>query len=204
MDIKINFINKSHDRNNSQVVIFEKNIAAGFEEIAVAWKVIKYCGINWSHQFTYPLDFEVAARDSFGNYSDLKWASYGQKWSVVEDDSGDILQLTDGIIASTSEIAIANGLSVGAIDAEIYRDGSLAAVKNGVSPGEKAVFEFEPYIYVGINSQVQEGEAMNSAVMKDFNTKISLKGINEAELVMTGGGTGIYATPFKFDLIRLS
>jgi|GEM_PF-5257396 len=35
--IKLNFINHSNDTNNSSVVIFQKNEATSFEELAVAF-----------------------------------------------------------------------------------------------------------------------------------------------------------------------
>ena len=40
MDIQLNFINNSNDANNSQVVIFQKNVATDFDELAVAWQVV--------------------------------------------------------------------------------------------------------------------------------------------------------------------
>ena len=41
--IKLNFINKSKDTNNSSVVVLQKNVAESFDEIAVAWKIIENC-----------------------------------------------------------------------------------------------------------------------------------------------------------------
>ena len=42
--IQLNLINNSNDTNNSQIVIFQKNVATSFNEIAVAWQVIQDCG----------------------------------------------------------------------------------------------------------------------------------------------------------------
>ena len=53
--IKLNFINRSNDQNNSQVVIFQKNVAADLDELAVAWKVIDNCGQGDNHPFNYPM-----------------------------------------------------------------------------------------------------------------------------------------------------
>lgn len=39
--VQLNFVNQSNDANNSQIVIFQKNVASDFE-LAVAWRVIKY------------------------------------------------------------------------------------------------------------------------------------------------------------------
>jgi len=201
MDIEITFINNSNDMNNSEVVIFQKNVATNFESTAVAWKVIKNCGRNWSYKFTYPMSFDVAAADSYGNISDQQAAENGQKWDVVRSYSGDILQLDSESASSQNEIEVKNDLPMSAIDAQIYKSGSLLALKTGVAPSEKAVFEFKPEIYVGVNAQVEEGAVINSAILSDIDQKFSLLGITKANLIMTGGGTGSTATPFKFVLI---
>jgi hypothetical protein len=204
MDIEITFINNSNDSNNSDVVIFQKNVATNFDSTAIAWKVIKNCGRNWTHQFTYPMNFQVAASDSYGNISDQQDAVNGQKWDVIRSNSGDVLNLDSESASSQNEVEVKNTLPTSSIDARIYKAGSLLASKTGVSPSEKAVFEFKPYIYVGVNAQVEEGEVINSAILSDINQKFSLLGLTTANLVMTGGGTGANATPFKFDLIPTS
>ncbi|WBX78212.1 hypothetical protein PG911_08140 [Tenacibaculum ovolyticum] len=201
MDIEITFINKSFDKNNSSVVIFQKNAIPNYAETVVAWHVIKNCGYDWTHKFVYPMNFYAGAKDSYGNVSDLKLATNGQKWEVNYSDSGNTLQLSPVNAASTNEVEIKNNLTKGAIDTQIYRGGKLIASKTGVSPKEKAAFQFQPYIYVGVSSKAEEGVAMSSAILSAPFTKISLHGITNANLVMTGGGIGVNATPYKFELV---
>ncbi len=201
MDIEITFINNSNDMNNSEIVIFQKNAATNFDEIAIAWTVIKNCGRNWSHKFTYPMSFDVAAADSYGNVSDLQTTTYGQKWDLIRSNSGEILQLSTEDAGNSNEIVIENALPIGSIDAQIYKAGKLFASKTGVSPSEKAVFEFKPEIYVGVVSQINEGESINSAILSNINQKFSLLGLTSANLIMTGGGVGPNATPFEFELV---
>lgn len=201
MDIEIKFINKSNDMNNSHVVIFQKNVATDFNSAVIAWKVIKNCGRDWTHKFTYPMTFEVAAADSYGNVSNLKSAENGQKWAVVHSNAGDLLELQQEPSASPIEVEVKNQLSTSSIDAQIYKSGSLLASKEGVAPGEKGVFQFVPEIYVGVSSQVEEGEEINQAIIEDFNQKFSLFGLTKADLIMTGGGIGVSATPFVFELV---
>ncbi len=200
MDIKLNFINESNDQNNSEVVIFQKNVATDFDELAVAWRVIKNCGVGDHHPFTFSEEFAVGASDSYGNYTPQNQARYGQRWEMIKDHSGDVMQLSKDTASSPNEVEVANSLQQGAIDANIYRDGKLLAVKTGVSPAQKAVFSFKPTIFVGVVSEVVEGEVMNSAIISEINTEISLLGISSADIVMTGGGTGPNATPFQFEL----
>jgi hypothetical protein len=198
-DISLNFINDSNDRNNSEIVIFQKNEATSFEEIAVAWKVIENCGQGWNHPFVYPMQMSVCASDSWGNFSQQLNATNGQLFSVVEDPSGDILKYT-GQSASTTEVDVLNALAMGAIDAKIYKDNRLLATKTSIAPGQKAVFEFKPAIWIGVVSQVVEGQLMNSAILSQINTEISLFGLKSANIVMTGGGPGPGSTPFTFTL----
>lgn len=198
-DIKLNFINSSNDKNNSDILIFQKNEATSYEEIAVAWRVIKNCGQNWNHPFTYPMQMFVSASDSWGNYSPQKGAANGQQFSVVENASGDILQYS-GNAASQNEVEVLNALNVGAINAHIFKDGHLLATKTGIAPGQKALFEFKPVIWIGVVSQVEEGEVINSAIISQIETEISLFGIKSADIVMTGGGPGPTSTPFVFTL----
>ena len=41
---------------------------------------------------------------------------------------------------------------------------------------------------------------MNSAILGDINTEISLLGISRADIVMRGGGAGAGSTPLSFTL----
>ncbi|KKC99676.1 MULTISPECIES: hypothetical protein [Photobacterium] len=202
--INLNFINRSNDVNNSEVVIFQKNVAESFDEIAIAWRVIQNCGRNDNHPFVYPLKFEVCASDSFGNYTPQMTAYDGQAYEMVKDTSGDVLRLASSPAVSQQEVEVRNNLSSGSINANIYRDGKLLAAKTNVSPGQKGVFQFHPSIFVGVVSQVIEGEVMNSAIIQQVNTEINLFGIQSADLVMTGGGSGPTASPFEFHLENIN
>lgn len=198
-NIKLNFINQSNDQNNSEVVIFQKNVATSFDAIAVAWQVIKNCGRLDNHPFTYPMTMQVGSTDSYGNHTPKLNALNGQNFHVTLTNSGDELAYK-GPAASNTEVSLENDLTKGAIDANIFKDGKLLATKTGVSPAEKAVFEFKPTIFIGVASQIDEGQIMNAAIISEMNTEISLLGLASADIVMTGGGVGANATPFVFTL----
>jgi hypothetical protein len=198
--IKLNFINESNDANNSSVVIFQKNVATSFDEIAVAWKVIKNCGTGWQHPFTFPMNFQISASDSWGNAIIQPIDAYnGQLFSVVRAGSGDQLAYF-GPAASRKEVQLRNDLPLGSINANIFKDGRLLSTKTGVSPGQKAVFEFKPTIWIGVVSQVDEGDVINTAIMSDINTELGLLGVASADIVMSGGGVGAGARRFDFTL----
>jgi hypothetical protein len=202
--IKLNFINRSADTNKSSIVIFQQNVAEDFGELAVAWKVIENCGRSDNHPFAYSMNFEVSGRNSYGNYTPLLTASNGQAFDMLKDASGDTLFPSKVSAASPNQVEIRNKLASGAINANCYRDGKLLAVKSGLAPGQKAVFEFQPRIYIGVVFQIEEGDIMNSAIVSQVKSQIDLIGITSADIVMTGGGSGNNAVPFEFTLENIN
>lgn len=198
-DVRLNFINQSNDCNNSDVVIFSQNVATGFAEVAIAWRVIRNCGQGWSHPFVFPRTMSVAVSDSWGNYSPQQAAQPGELFSAVATPSGDNL-ISAGVANSPREVQVLNALPMGAINAHIFRDGLLFAQKTSIAPQQKAVFEFKPTIWIGVVSQVDQGQVMDAAILSNINTEISLLGIASADIVMTGGGPGAQSTPFMFTL----
>ncbi len=198
--IKLNLINQSQDVNNTEYVIFQKNVAENFGELAVAWRVVQNLGISDNHPFVYPLEFFVSASDAFGNHTPQMQAYDGQAYDMVRSGSGDVLQLSATPASAITEVEVRNDLLNGGISANIYRDGKLLATKTNISPQQKAVFEFKPRIYIGAVSEVVEGKIMNSAIVSQINTEIDLLGIQSADIVITGGGGGPNASPFEFTL----
>lgn len=197
-EVKLNFVNRSNDRNNSSVVIFAKN-ASGMNELAVAWQVIENCGQGWSHPFAYPMAVSVGVSDSDGNFSPQMSAENGQMFQITRTPSGDQLAYA-GPASDPEVVQIANGLERGAINALIFRGGKPYATATSLAPQQMASFQFRPTIWIGVVSQVREGDVMNSAILSSINTEISLLGVSSADIVMTGGGPGAQSTPFVFTL----
>ncbi|HZX31350.1 MAG TPA: hypothetical protein VFF03_08375 [Rhodocyclaceae bacterium] len=199
MDIQLNFINASNNSNNSKVVIFQKNVATDFDERAIAWKVIENCGQGDNHPFTFPVSMYVGASDSWGNYTPQLSTENGQLLALQQTPSGDALS-PSGPSTLPTGVQVLNGLPNGAINASIYKNGKLLAIKTSIEPQQTGTFQFEPSIWIGAVSQVDEGELMNSAIVSSINTEIDLQGIASADIVMTGGGTGPDSRPIEFKL----
>ncbi|KVV53107.1 aromatic ring-opening dioxygenase LigA [Burkholderia territorii] len=202
MDINLNFVNLSNDVNNSQIVIFQKNVSTDFDELAIAWKVITNCGRGDNHPFVFPMLTTISASDADGNYMPQKRADNGQLFNVSRSTSGNVLALA-GPAPTSREIQLRNDMSQGAITASVFKDNRLLAHKTGIVPGQKAVFEFKPTLWIGTASQIEQGAVMNSAVLSDINTELSLLGIKSADIVMTGGGGGTTATAYQFRLANV-
>lgn len=203
-NVKIKFINRSYDTNNSSIVIYQKNTAETFDSIAIAWRVIENCGRDDYHPFVVPLQFDVSAKDSWGNYTPETQAYNGTAYEMVRDNTGDVLRLASTGAKSPNEVEVRNNLPMGSIDACIFKDGKLLAKKTQVSPGQKADFQFHPRLYCGVVSQIVEGEEMSSAIIQQANTEINLFGVLNADLVLTGGGGGPRAEPFEFQLENIN
>lgn len=199
MAVQLNFINRSNDASHSQVVIFQKNVASVHDEQPVAWKVIQYCGQGDNHPFTFPMGMQVGASDNYGNFTPRLNAQSGDLFMMSLTTSGDQLMLA-GRGTSSREVQVLNGLPRGAIHANCYRDGRLLAIHAPIAPQQKAVFEFKPSIWIGVVSQIEQGQVMDSAILSSINTEMSLLGLASADVVMTGGGTGPSAAPFMFSL----
>lgn len=199
MSIQLNFINRSNDGGHSQVVVFQKNAATSFDESAIAWLVIGNCGVSDNRPFTFPMSMAVGVSDSWGNHTPRLTASHGSMYHVELTGSGDVLSYC-GPATSSREVQVRNDLTRGAINAGIYKDGRLLALKNSIAPGQKAVFEFKPSIWIGVVSQLVEGAVMDAAIMAEVNTELFLLGILSADIVLTGGGPDGSTTPFSFHL----
>lgn len=200
MDTKLTFVNRSLAGHTSEVVIFQKNLAMGLDALAVAWRVIRYCGRDCTHPFIYPASYEVAIGDQWGNFSPRLAACNGQSFAVM----GGLLrgrQLQQiATPAPASEIQVLNQAPRGAVNVNLYKAGHLVGTKTNVTPGQKAIFQYKPTIWIGVASEVVEGAAIDSAVMSSVTTELSLLGVASADIVMTGGGPGPGAEPYTFTM----
>jgi hypothetical protein len=155
------------------------------------------------HPFIYPTYFDVCASDSYGNFTPLMRAEDGQAFKMTIDSSGVIFKLASTPATNPNEVEIRNNLVTGAINAMCFKDGRIMALES-LAPEQKAEFEFNPIIHIGIVSQIEEGDVLNYSITSEIHTQINLLGINNADIVMTGGGSGPNAVPFAFTLENIN
>jgi hypothetical protein len=55
-------------------------------------------------------------------------------------------------------------------------------------------------LWIGVATEVVQGEALSSAVLSNVNQDLPLQGIASADIVMTGGGTDSNSTSYVFAL----
>ncbi|BAV06151.1 hypothetical protein SAMN05421788_106213 [Filimonas lacunae] len=205
-DVRLNLINRSEHTGKVQVVIGQFNKTLPERQAVIAWRVFNTQLPGENFAFSYPMEKFISVSDSWGNYSPQKNAYPGQLFSVENDIDGDILKYS-AQAASPYAIEVVNRLEFGAIDANIYTDGRLLFVQKGVSPGKKVVFQFEPSIWIGVLSEVEEGRVIDAAMLAGNYTDLSLLDIEitettirSADIIMTGGGSSTTATSFQFHL----
>jgi hypothetical protein len=200
VDIKLNFINNSNDLNNFQIVIFQKNVA-GPNAPAVAWKVIQNCGQGSNHPFVFPAALSVNVIDGYGNHTAPQPAETGMMFMLKLGPSGHVLAPEGG--APDRDVHVANGLERGAITANLHKGGKLLASQPWVYPQQRTAFKFDPTLWIGAVSQMEEGAVMNQAILDSITTQLPVLGIVSADIVMSGGGPGAGATPLTFELANI-
>lgn len=179
-------------------MIYQQNTMSPFED-AVAWKVIKNCGIGDVRTFNFSSELSITCSDSYGNYTTAKPAQNGTSFMYIETPTGKDLMTSSQPSTSPNTIEFQNNLVDKKTNVRIYRDGKLLAMKENVEPGQKAVFQFNPAVFIGVlphSSSIEEGKIMSQEILSEINNKIALFGITSADLVMYGGN----GTPFSFQL----
>ncbi|TXT39003.1 MAG: hypothetical protein FD135_2488, partial [Comamonadaceae bacterium] len=124
----------------------------------------------------------------------------GQALKLMATPTGARRLLSAGLAHASAEVEVLNSLTHGAVDVCLFKNGRLLSRKTTVTPGQKAVFQFVPTLWLAVASQVIQDQPLDSAVLSSNNTELSLLGIASADIVMTGGGAGADATPYAFNL----
>src|SRR5689334_9402786 len=101
-------------------------------------------------------------------------------------------------------VQVLNNPLQGAVNASIYKDNSPLATETTTPARQMAACQFRPTIWIGAVSQVTQGQVMDSAIVNQVNTELSLLGIGSADIVMTGGGPGQLSQPFAFTLQNIA
>ncbi len=202
VDIKLDFVNESNDWRGHDIAIFHKNDVMGMPQYVPAWKVIQKCGPYKHHPFLYSLCCEIGMSDSYGNYTLKCPAINGRLYQAANSGLCNKIAFA-GKGSRVGMIEAENIMQKGAVNINIFRNNRVAATRRGLAPGQSALFETKPVIYIGVADGAKEGEMLSSETIKGINTKISLLGIAKAQILMTGGGSGPDASPFRFDLINV-
>lgn len=198
-NIPIRYINKSLDPHNENILIFLRNeVKDILNDRVYAWKVIKNCGIYSEHHFVFSLSSTIVFKDPYGNFSQPIEAIPGDEFQVFESTSGTKIKKT-GHNNGSQEIQVTNELNIGSINILIKKDGRTVDVFKYVAPGQKVVFKFKLSFWVTTIGQIEVGKAITAAVVQEAQ-RISLHGIESADLIKVGGGPGPNSKRITFSL----
>lgn len=182
MDTKLNFLNLCDTLPTPSVLLFQHG-SGGAGELAVAWKVIRNCGPGWRHPFVFSSAPTLDLSDAFGNHLAPLAAPNGSAFELRPLTCGRQLGRAAGA-GHSDEISVRNGMPRGAYHANLYSAGLLLAAKSGLAPGTKAVFKFQPSLWIGVVEQAREGAVLAPAEVCPDSVEMSLRGLASADLVM--------------------
>jgi len=195
--INLNFINQSNDKNNSQVVIFQKNELLPSDPV-VAWKVIANCTPGESQALKFSSDIKIAAGSGEDEYTAQHPAAHGQRFTFSKDQEGNKLIKDDS--GDPDAISFVNSLKDSPANVRIYRDGLLLSDIKHIAHGREKTFAFSDALWIGAVYMVPEGAVIDPHILTDIHQKLILDGVYSADIVMKGGGQGKGAKPFSFHL----
>ncbi len=196
--INLRYINKSFDVHNEDVLIFLRNeVNASYSERLHAWKVIKNCGYDQVHPFIFPVTNTIQVVDSDGNHTQTQIENPGDKFEFLGKKSGNQLVKITSIPESYSSVT--NKLEQGSISVKILKDNRLICQIKHIAPGQVVCFEFKQAIMISSIAQIEEGRGISSAILGPVDL-LPLAGLESADIVKRGGGTGPIAKRITFTL----
>lgn len=138
--------------------------------------------------------------DDSGHVCEQHLTDEGQHWDIIHSKTRDWMILT-GYAAKREQIEIKNALPRESVAAQIYKDGRLLAVFPALPPKQTAAFRFEKTLCVGLTTDpIKEGAMIREPSFPQGVTELSLVGLTQADLILTGQGT-LSAGDYGFQLI---
>lgn len=181
------YVNKSNNQNHPEVLVFMEPVSADLKAHSTAWQIIRNIGYNCWHGFTYTLDTKVAVTWDHGKSGTFPIdVVNGKKYTFSEGATGYTLE-NSGSIDASNEFDVINKVNeVGGVSVVAYKDGNPIATKEVVARNSKAEFVIHPKLYLGVSSEYEVGQVVDSAVMSEEFTKIDLEGLKSVTVELHG------------------
>ncbi len=200
MSINLNFINKTGEMGQAQLVIYQKQVNPDFNRRLIAWQVIEFSGQEGSNTITYTDRLEISILDPGGIHSPRYPVSPGFLYHVTRSEPGAPHSLNYGGPATREgEIQILNSLNRGAMDICCHRSGSLLAKWHDLIPMQRAIFQFEPTLCIVIvpGGRVDAGEVLDEEILSHGVTELPLNGLKRVDLVLYEPAVGEFKINFE-------
>lgn len=183
--IRLNFINRSDDANNSNIVIFSKNEG---KDPSTAWLVFNNPAIGESNPFTYFTDVQISASDGNGNFLPMLEAHKGERFHILKTSDAEAAVQYKGPASTPDVIEFENNLTDGVVRVRLYNNGSLFREVRGLWPDAVTTFDLKPQIWCASTElEINAGDNIPSEVVERANMMFDLTDIDVADIVMTGG-----------------
>ncbi|MCP4659623.1 MAG: hypothetical protein GY856_29830 [bacterium] len=177
------------------VFVFQPNTASQREPLV--WKRIRNCSYGWSHPIVYPEELGLVLRYD-GSYTPERRVARGQSLQVWRKAAGGV-----GVEAlpawGDDRITVLNAGAAGVVEALLCRAGRPLALEP-LAPGRQASFAFEPALVLGAGRRIETGAPVRATSAARFYSRLDLRGVRRAGILMTGGGHGPDAEPLRFRL----
>ena len=204
MKIGITLINEASVDETPDIVLYQKNIGPNQVTNTIAWRVVEHLATGNQHSFEIDTDYQLGAVGTDGKQIAPVDAKPGQIWNVEKTASGEQLVLNEDPPSGAKYYTIQNLNSKGSIIGEIYNNGLLIAKTNILDPEQNGTFEFDGNYSIGAIEVIKEGEVLNAAALSETQRIFNFTGIVTANIIMTGGGIGPNAMPYKFTMVPTS
>ena len=186
-DIDILYVNDSNNQNNPTVLVFMEPTESNLAAQSTAWQVIDNIGNNSWHRFTYTLDTSAIATWNDGSSGTFPVTTSNGKTYALKNTPGGFSLVDGGTTTADNEFDVLNKVSIeGGISVTAFKDGKPIATKKEVAKNQKAEFVFHPKLYFGVSSEYELGDAVDSAVMSEEFTPVSLEGLSQLTVKLTG------------------
>ena len=193
-------IKNSSASSPESFVIFQEN-EKGPRDYATVWKVFRPFDNGMTHQFEFSNDFEIAFKDSWGNFTARRKVEYGKQYAIVVCPEGSKIVEKETITENLDCFEMKNDFTTGSVDCMVYRNGLLFAEAKELDPNKKAEFSFKPNIYIGKASGLKDGDPIKT---DDTNfTLFNMEGVKSAEIIYTEGNQTLSEASGKFNMVVL-
>ena len=191
--ITITYLNESDFRCVDVMVFTQNNVQSAFKARSTAWQVIKHIGQGSGRIIKYPLNTDVQVWWDTSSFSPVQSANLGEKFTIQADNNDGANACPGYILAPTgpsndsNEIAVANQVhQEQGVDVKLFKDGRLLMVKEKMAFNTEAQFVLKPSLIFGVVSDITEGDTLDSDVMQEDFTKISLEGVESLTVTLKG------------------
>ncbi len=198
MSAEISFVNKSLSASPVDAVFFEPAHFFDAQTRRVPWLFIQQCPYGFSHPFEYDFSMTMQLRDDCGNFSPPVKVIRGYRYNIVSVNGREML-VKEGQ-EDKRAIEVFNNLTEGSPEIVLSRGGKTTAIRSNLVPGEFFSFSIPDELIARKVSGYEQAKRLQQLETDGYSTVLTMQGIKQAELVLTGGGTGTNAKKYAFNL----